>query len=116
MDVINSTVETVMVVGLYNQTDDNGGHPFRDHMTVALGMRQPPDQFLDADGNMVLPVPLTPEAQGLLDDWLKPSVEGPNPSNPLYEVSRAWVHADDGLSETLQETLVNALYEREAKE
>ena len=115
MGVINSTVETVMVVGLYNQTEPDGGHPFRDRMR-SLGMQDPRAQFLDADGNMVLPVPLTPEVQGQLDDWLKPSVEGPNPSNPLYEVSRAWVHADDGLSETLQETLVRALYDREAKE
>jgi hypothetical protein len=115
MHVINATVETVMVVGLYNQTDANGGHPFRKHM-FDLKMEAPPDQFLDAGGNLVLPAPLTPEAEGRFHEWLKPSTPGPNPPNPLYAVSQAWVHADGGLGETLQSTLVHDLYGRAVTE
>jgi hypothetical protein len=117
MDVINATVETVMVVGLYNQTDANGGHPFRDHMFgLDPAMEAPPKQFLDADGNLVLPAPLTPEAEGRLHEWLKPSVPGPNPPNPLYAVSCTWVYSPGGLSAALHDTLVNDLYDRAVKE
>ena len=111
METIDSTIETVMVVALYNQTDANGGHPFRGRM-FAMEMRPPPDQFLDEEGNLALPVPLSPEAQGRLDEWLHPS----KGSNPLYEVSHAWVHTDGGLSDTLETTLVKDLYNRGLKE
>ncbi|MGH9894200.1 MAG: hypothetical protein ACREA0_19895, partial [bacterium] len=110
VEAINSTLDTIMVIGLYNQTDNHGRHPIRDRM-FNLGMHRPPKQFLDQNGNLVLPVPLTPEARGALDDWLMPAVEA---RNPLYEVASAWVDAQGGLGATVTKELVDALYDREA--